>query len=50
MQDVVRRKEKLNKMQMKYMNSIQPIKDVLLAYNTASVRGFDSELVANTLS
>jgi hypothetical protein len=33
-----------------YVTSIKPLKDILFTYNKASVRGFDSKLVANTLN
>ena len=32
-----------------YMNSSKPLRDVLLYYNKAAVKGFNSSLVANTL-
>jgi len=36
-------------MQSAYINSRNPLKDVLFYYSKASVKGFDSSLVANTL-
>ena len=39
----------MDKMQSAYINSRNPLKDVLFYYSKASVKGFDSSLVANTL-
>ena len=36
-------------MQMAYMNSQQPLKDILYYYNKAAIKGFDSSLVTKTL-
>lgn len=36
-------------MQSAFMNSRNPLKDVLYYYNKASIKGFDSSLVSNTL-
>jgi hypothetical protein len=36
-------------MQSSFVNSQKPLKDLLLYYNKASERGFDSSLVSNTL-
>lgn len=46
-----RRQEKKSVLQMQsaYMNSGKPLKDLLLHYNKAAVKGFDSSLVFNTL-
>ena len=46
-----RRDEKraISKMQMAFMNSQQPLKDILFYYNKAAVKGFDSSLVSKTL-
>ena len=37
------------KMQSAYMNSRNPLKDILYHYNKASTKGFDASLVATTL-
>jgi hypothetical protein len=39
----------ISNMQMAYMNSQQPLKDILYYYNKAAIKGFDSSLVTKTL-
>ena len=42
-------KQAVQKMQSAFMNSQTPLKDVLMHYNKAANKGFDSSLVASTL-